>query len=67
MTTATASELMTREDAAAYLGVEVQTLACWATTGRYGLPFIKVGTRVKYRKSDLDQWLECRTVRPVEV
>lgn len=53
--------LLTRPQAAEYLGVAVQTLAVWACTGRYGLSFIKVGRSVKYRKSDLDMWLADRT------
>jgi len=56
------SELLTREDAAAYLGVRPQTLACWASTRRYGLRYIKVGRCVRYRKADLDRFLEARTV-----
>lgn len=53
--------LFTRPQAAEYLGVRPQTLACWATTGRYGLPFIRVGRAVRYRKADLDAWLANRT------
>ena len=63
MSTAIApSGLMTREQAAEYLGLRIQTLAVWAITGRYNLPMVKVGRSVRYRKSDLDRWLESRTV-----
>lgn len=48
--------------AAAYLGVAVNTLEVWRCTKRYNLPYIKVGARVKYRKADLDAWLAARTV-----
>ncbi|MFO0868447.1 MAG: hypothetical protein U0935_05820 [Pirellulales bacterium] len=37
-----APELLTREQAAEYLGIKPQALAVWATTRRYDLPFIKV-------------------------
>jgi|GEM_PF-6305131 len=37
------SELLTRREAAAYLGVSEQTLAIWKCTGRYNLPYIKIG------------------------
>jgi len=47
----------TREEAATYLDVQAKTLANWASTGRYGLKFYKVGRRVVYLKSDLDAWL----------
>lgn len=54
--------LLTRAEAAVYLGVAVATLDKWAVTGRYGLPMVRVGTAVRYRKSDLDKWIEARTV-----
>lgn len=52
--------LMTREQAAQYLGIAPQTLAAWAATGRYSLPFVKLGRLVRYRRVDLDAWLESR-------
>lgn len=55
-------ELLTRQQAAEYIGVKPQTLAVWHTTHRYGLPLIKVGAKVRYRKGDLDKWLASRTV-----
>lgn len=59
-------ELLTRPEAAEYLGVKPQTLAIWATTKRYSLPMIKVGRLVKYRRSDLDRFLRERTVGAAE-
>lgn len=56
------SNLLTRPQAAEYLGVTSQTLAIWACTKRYNLPFIKVGRLVKYRKTDLDAFLVSRTI-----
>ena len=58
--------LLTRDQAAEYLGVAPQTLAIWAMSGRYGLPVIHVGRLCKYRKSDLDKWLKSRTVGGAE-
>lgn len=55
-------KLLTRPAAAAYLFVEPQTLAVWATTGRYSLPFIKIGRKVLYRKTDLDDFIASRTI-----
>lgn len=49
------------QKAANYLGVTKHTLAVWRSTKRYGIPFIKVGRLVKYRKSVLDAFLENRT------
>jgi len=51
------SELLTRREAAAYLGVAEQTLAVWKCTGRYSLAFIKIGRLVRYRKCDLDDFI----------
>ncbi len=59
---AAASDLMTRQEAAEYLGIQPQTLSVWATSGRHKLPFVKVGRSVRYRRRDLDQWLESRTM-----
>ena len=53
---------LNRDEAAKYLGIQPQTLAVWAVTGRYGLPYIKVGRSVRYRQSDLDDWLQRRTI-----
>jgi excisionase family DNA binding protein len=47
--------------AAQYLGIDTGTLAVWRCTGRYALPFIKVGRKVRYRISDLNAWLASRT------
>jgi excisionase family DNA binding protein len=60
------SDLLTRVQAAEYLGVKPQTLAAWACLGRYQLPFLRIGNRlVRYRKSDLDRWLAARTVNAI--
>jgi excisionase family DNA binding protein len=55
-------ELLDVEQAAVYIGLQKHTLDVWRSSGRYGLPFIKVGRRVKYRRQDLDHFLEQRTV-----
>jgi excisionase family DNA binding protein len=49
-------------DAANYLGITTGTLNVWRCTKRYQIPYIKVGRLVKYRRSDLDTWLESRTI-----
>lgn len=51
------STLLTRREAAAYLGVAEQTLAVWKCTGRRSLPFVKIGRLVRYRKADLDAFI----------
>jgi excisionase family DNA binding protein len=54
-------DLLTNEEAAAYLGLKPGTLDVWRSTKRYCLPYIKVGRLVRYRKSDLDRFLEEQT------
>lgn len=61
-----ATELLTRKQAADYLGLKAQTLACWASTRRYGLRYIRVGRNVRYRQRDLDAFLDARTVGAAE-
>ena len=53
--------LLSPPEAAAYIGVSENTLSVWRCVGRYAIPFIKVGRLVRYRRSDLDAWLESRT------
>jgi predicted site-specific integrase-resolvase len=60
------TRLLNRVEAAEFLGVKPQTLAIWATTGRYSLPLIKVGRLAKYRLSDLERFLERRTIGATE-
>ena len=56
------SGLFTEAEAAQVLGVAPGTLSVWRTTKRYPLPYIKVGRLVRYRRSDLDSFLESRMV-----
>jgi len=51
---------LTRVEAAEYLGVTAGTLAVWACTQRHGLKFYRVGGAVRYKRSDLNEWLESR-------
>ncbi len=57
----TGNVLFTRREAANYLGVGESTLAVWACVGRYDLPYVKIGRLAKYRKADLDAFIEKRT------
>ncbi|WP_410216063.1 helix-turn-helix domain-containing protein [Klebsiella variicola] len=52
------SKRLTRNEAAAHLGVTPQTLANWAHTGKVKIPFHKVGRKVIYFTSDLDAYLD---------
>ena len=50
--------LLTPAQAAEMLGVTIGTLAVWRCTARYPLSFIKIGRRVKYRLSDINNFIE---------
>ncbi len=49
------------KQAADVLDLKPTTLAVWRSTGRYNLPYLKVGRLVKYRLSDLAEFLARRT------
>ncbi len=48
--------LLTPDAAGAVLGIARQTLARWRVEGK-GPPFIKLGSRVAYRRATLDAWV----------
>ena len=48
-------------EAANFLGVKPETLEVWRCTKRYDIPYIKIGSLVRYKKSALLQWMESRT------
>jgi excisionase family DNA binding protein len=54
-------DLLDEKQAAEVLTVEPGTLSVWRSTGRYTIPFVKVGRRVRYRRADLLAWLDSRT------
>ena len=54
-------DLLDEKEAAQFLDNSPGTLSVWRSTGRYNLPFIKIGRNVRYRRADLIAWLEKRT------
>lgn len=54
-------DLLDDKAAADLLDVTPGTLSVWRSTGRYALPFLKVGRKVRYRRTDLMTWLLTRT------
>ena len=59
--TPSSRELLDEQQAAIILQITPGTLSVWRSNGRYKLPFIKVGRKVRYRRADLETWLEART------
>ncbi len=55
------ADLLDDKAAATILDVSPGTLSVWRSTGRYALPFLKVGRKVRYRRADLIAWLDSRT------
>ncbi|NQZ79964.1 MAG: helix-turn-helix domain-containing protein [Colwellia sp.] len=51
------TSLLTPKQTAETLGVTIGTLAVWRCTARYPLPFVKIGRRVMYKSSDVEQYI----------
>lgn len=51
-------QLLSRKAAARYLNVSPGTLAVWDCLKKYDLKPIKAGRAVRYRKANLDAFLE---------
>lgn len=61
-TTVELPELLTGRETAEYLGVSEDTLAQDRYLGR-GLPYVRVGRRIRYRASDIAAFLEANVVK----
>lgn len=49
----TDQKLLSRKEAAKYLGCTAGTLAIWKCTKRYSLPYVRIGRNIRYKLSDL--------------
>lgn len=58
---ASGRNLLNENEAAAFLDTTIGTLQVWRSTGRYGIPFVKIGRSVRYKRADLEAWIESRT------
>lgn len=54
-------DLLDEKQAADFLAVTPGTLSVWRSTGRYQIPFVKVGRCVRYSRGALENWLASRT------
>jgi excisionase family DNA binding protein len=50
-------ELLTEQELAALLKVSVRTVRAWRIEGT-GPPSLRIGRGVRYRRRDVDTWLE---------
>lgn len=55
--------LLTPSEVADLLGVKVETLQIWRCTHRYDLPYVKIGGRVRYKISDIESFIQKRTIQ----
>jgi excisionase family DNA binding protein len=51
------------EGAAQLLHIPANTLRKWRCTGENNIPFVKIGRQVKYRTSDLLDYIESHTIK----
>ena len=59
------TEVMTTVEAAEYVGLKKPTMERFRFLGQ-GPAYCKLGGAVRYRKKDLDEWLDSRLVSSVE-
>jgi hypothetical protein len=53
----TAEHLLSVDDVAEQLGVAPSTLAKWRQTGTPDLPYLRINGRIRYRASDVDDFI----------
>ena len=53
--------LLTTREAAELLGIKENTLTIWRNTDRQHIPYIKIGRTIRYKRSDLVNYLNDRT------
>lgn len=57
------TKLLTEREAAQRLGLKNSaTLAVWRSTGRYALPFVRVGRNIRYSETAVEAFIEANTV-----
>ena len=56
--------LLSQKEAAEYLGTTVGTLNTWRHYGKDTIPYLRWGNRIRYRKADLDTWIENNLQKP---
>ena len=51
-------KLLSRKEAAEFLGLKENTLAVWACNKTYYIPMFKIGKYVRYKLTDLIKFIE---------
>jgi hypothetical protein len=57
------SARINNKDLAKYLNLKSGTPSNWRSTGRYALPYIKIGRYVRYEMKAVRAWLADRTYK----
>ncbi|EHR71390.1 DNA-binding protein, excisionase family [Burkholderiales bacterium JOSHI_001] len=55
------AENLTPKEVSELLRVPESTLSVWRSTNRVHLPFFKLGGHVRYRRSDIDGFIQANT------
>jgi len=61
--TSPAAEMMTDPEVTALIRVAPGTLANWRSTKAQQIPFVRIGSHIRYRRTDVDRWIEQRVER----
>jgi hypothetical protein len=56
--------MLTQEEAADLLSISPATLATWRCTGRYDLPFVRIGRAIRYLEADVLAFINKRRHEP---
>jgi excisionase family DNA binding protein len=59
-----ADDLLCTKEAADVLKISKVTMEIWRCTRRQNIPYIKIGRAVRYRRGDLENWINARRVTP---
>lgn len=54
-------KLLTPQETADYLGVKLSTIYAWTHTGF--IPYIKLGSLLRFREKDVMEWVDKRATR----
>lgn len=57
--------LLTEEQVSALTNINVHTLRRWRSTKSQDLPYVKIGSRVFYRRRDVEAWIDRHLVGAV--
>lgn len=54
-------QLIDTDQAAKLLAIEPATLVKWRSTGENNIPYVRIGRSVRYRTTDLRDWIDRHT------